>query len=152
MKAPAHLDDQAQAKWAEVHAILEARGEPLDAGTLDALTSYASSWSQWLSASEQVKAIGLICKSPNGFPVENLYVGVARKAQVAVRQWAAELLLTPRGRKGTARAKPAASPEPPPIEPDVDEQFRTLSMLAELGQAAEAPGPRPGRRGRRRKA
>ncbi len=36
------LGDRAKYKWAEVLPILQARGDKLDAGTLDALSCYAS--------------------------------------------------------------------------------------------------------------
>jgi Phage terminase, small subunit len=39
-----------------------------------------------------------VVKSPAGFAVENPYLTVARKAQSTMRQWAAELKLTPRSR------------------------------------------------------
>jgi P27 family predicted phage terminase small subunit len=105
--APKHLDDEARRKWAEVFAILQSRGEPLDAGTLDALSCYCSAWSQWLMAEAQVKALGLVVKSPAGFAQENPYLSVARKAQTELRRWGDVLKLTPKSKKGTRSANPS---------------------------------------------
>ena len=83
---PAHLDDEARRKWKEVLPILEARGD-IDQGTADALACYCSAWSQWAAAEAQVKTLGLIVRSAAGVAQENPYLTVARKAQVAMRQW-----------------------------------------------------------------
>lgn len=106
---PEHLDDQAAAKWAEVVAILEDRGDALDAGTLDAATAYASAYSRWRAAEKKVQELGAVVKSPAGFAVENPYVGIARKAEIAMRQWAGELRLTPKTR---GKTKPPEDGEP----------------------------------------
>jgi P27 family predicted phage terminase small subunit len=111
---PEHLDEQGRAKWLDVLAILQGRDD-LDAGTLDALACYCSAWSTWILAEAQVKTVGLVVKSPAGFAIENPYLGVARKAQVAMRQWAAELRLTPKSRKATAQTRKAAEPAKPTL-------------------------------------
>ena len=68
---PEHLDDEARRKWAEAPAILDGRGEALDAGTLDPIARHASAWSQWVQAAAQVKTLGMVVKSPAGFAQEN---------------------------------------------------------------------------------
>ena len=83
---PAHLDDEARRKWAQVFPVLEARGD-IDQGTADALAAYCVAWSQWMAAQAQVQTLGLVVKSAGGFAQENPYLGIARKAQVAMRQW-----------------------------------------------------------------
>ena len=83
---PAHLDDEARRKWAEVLPVLETRGD-IDQGTADALAAYCVAWSQWTAAEAQVQTLGLVVKSAGGFAQENPYLGIARKAQVAMRQW-----------------------------------------------------------------
>ena len=118
-RPPEHLDSQARAKWAQVYRILADRGEPLDAGTLDALSCYASSWSQWLSAEAKVKELGLVCKSAAGFAQENPFLSVARKAQTELRRWGDVLKLTPkskaRGTRSTPPAKAATNTAPNPL-------------------------------------
>jgi P27 family predicted phage terminase small subunit len=137
--APQHLDSTAAAKWGEVHSILLARGEALDAGTLDALSCYASAWSQWLSADAQVKALGMVVKSPAGFPVENPYLGIVKKAMVELHRWGKELGLVTR----TARKKPAP---PAPTVADLEAELHLLDLEEEL-----RPPQAPARKRRNRK-
>jgi P27 family predicted phage terminase small subunit len=95
--APKHLDKQARAKWAEVLPILNGRGN-VDQGTLDALAAYCQAWSRWTAAEAQVNTLGAVVKSAAGFAVANPYVAIAAAAQRQMRQWAAELRLTPKTR------------------------------------------------------
>ena len=101
---PAHLDDEAKAKWGEVAGILDGRGDTLDAGTLDGVTAYAVAWSQWLAAQAKVLELGPVIKSAAGFAIVSPYVAVAAQAERRMRQWAAELKLTPKTR-GASRRK-----------------------------------------------
>jgi P27 family predicted phage terminase small subunit len=102
-EAPEHLDDQAKAKWAQVVGILDERGEPLDAGTLDAAAAYCVAWSQWTAAQAKVAELGTVIKTPSGIAAVSPYVGVAAQAERRLRQWATELRLTPKAR-GKAEA------------------------------------------------
>jgi P27 family predicted phage terminase small subunit len=103
-KPPEHLDDEGRKKWGEVFAILDGRGDDIDAGILDALACYASAWSQWVQAEGQVKALGMVVKSAAGFATECPYLTVARKAQTELRKWGDVLQITPKSKaKGTAR-------------------------------------------------
>ena len=96
-EAPAHLDEQARAKWAELAPTLDVT-QP---GVADALAAYATAWSRWTAAEAKVNELGAVVKSPAGFAVANPYVAIAAAAQRQMRQWATELRLTPkaRGRK-----------------------------------------------------
>lgn len=112
---PEHLDEQALAKWAEVLPILEGRGD-LDQGTLDALAAYATAWSRWTAAEAQVSTLGLVVKSPAGFPVANPYAAAAAAASRQMRQWSKVLGLTTRSRKAA--------------EPEADQGNGLLRLLA----------------------
>ncbi len=83
---PGHLDNAARQKWGEVFPVLEARGD-IDQGTADSLACYCVAWSQWSEAQAKVAELGLVVKTVAGFAQENPYLGIARKAQVAMRQW-----------------------------------------------------------------
>jgi len=83
---PAHLDEQARQKWAELLPLLESRGD-VDQGTLDALAAYCSAWSRWTAAEQQVSVLGAVVKSPAGFPVANPYAAIAAAASRSMRQW-----------------------------------------------------------------
>jgi P27 family predicted phage terminase small subunit len=129
-RPPKHLDAVAVRKFRAVCDILDARGEDLDAGTLDAVAAYASAWSLWIAASQQVAELGPVVRSSTGTAQESPYLAVARKAQVALRQWAAELKLTPKSRKGSYSAKPTT-----PIDP-LDEELRLLMLTEGIRQSA----------------
>ena len=87
---PAHLDEQARAKWGEVWPIVAQR-ESIDQGTLDALAAYCLAYSRWQAAETKVGELGTVVKSPAGFAVPNPYVAIAAQAQRQMRQWATEL-------------------------------------------------------------
>jgi len=98
---PTHLDDNARAKWKELVGTLPDQEQ----GTLDALAAYCQAWSRWTAAEAKVQELGPVVKSPQGFPTANPYVAIAQQAQRMMRQWGAELKLTPKHRKATqARA------------------------------------------------
>jgi len=87
---PAHLDQQACAKWGEVFPIVAQR-ENLDQGTLDSLAGYCVAYSRWTAAEAKVNELGPVVKSPAGFAVPNPYVAIAAQAQRQMRQWATEM-------------------------------------------------------------
>jgi P27 family predicted phage terminase small subunit len=101
---PAPLDAQAQAKWAELLPILEARGD-VDGGILDGLACYCQAWARWAAAEAEVAKLGTVVKSPIGTPVENPYLRIAAAAQRQLRQWGNELGLTPAARKKVSKHK-----------------------------------------------
>lgn len=107
-KPPEHLDTQARRKWREVVAILEERGEPLDAGALDALAAYCVAWSQWLTAQAKVAELGTVIKTPSGVAAVSPYVGVAAQAERRLRQWGDALRLTPKARPKAAEGGESA--------------------------------------------
>ena len=98
MNAPEHLDAAAKQKWAELMPIFERRGD-VDQGTLDALAAYSQAWSRWTAAEQQVSTLGLVVKSPAGFPVANPYASAAAAALRQMRQWGDTLGLHKRTRK-----------------------------------------------------
>ncbi len=94
MSLPDDLDDRARAKWGEILPGLPDR----DQGTLDALRIYCSTWATWLEAESRIRAEGAVVRTPQGL-IASPWVGIAKAAQVALRQWAGELRLTPRTRR-----------------------------------------------------
>jgi P27 family predicted phage terminase small subunit len=119
---PAHLDEQARAKWADVLPILAERGE-LDPGTLDALAVYCQAWARWTAAESKVSELGTVVKSPAGFAVPNPYLSVAKDSQRTMRQWGAELGLSPAARK-RIKTKPTETAKPTPGRGLLDELLR----------------------------
>jgi len=120
-QAPAHLDDEGRRKWGEVLAILDDRGDTLDAGTLDAAAAYSLAWSRWTAAEQQVNTLGAVVKSPAGFAVPNPYIAIAAAAQRQMRQWGDVLGL--HKHQGRQKAK----------EPDADQGDQGEGLLKLLG-------------------
>jgi len=104
-QAPKHLDVDAQAKWKELVGTLPDQEQ----ATLDGLAAYCSAWSRWTAAESKVAELGPVVKSPQGFPTANPYVAIAQQAQRMMRQWGAELRLTPAARAKGQRAKQATA-------------------------------------------
>jgi P27 family predicted phage terminase small subunit len=63
-----------------------------------ALVSYAVLYQRWVVAEEQVRRLGVLIKSPNGFPVHNPYLSVATKAMTQMIQLLREFGMTPSSR------------------------------------------------------
>ena len=70
-------DAIAAAEWRRVRAALAALGRPIDPTTLAA---YARSYSRWRQAEADVDKYGPVLKSPNGYPVQSVYLQIANKA------------------------------------------------------------------------
>jgi P27 family predicted phage terminase small subunit len=105
-KPPRHLDPDAQAKWKEIVAHLPDQEQ----GTLDALAAYCQAWSRMVAAEARVAELGAVVKSPQGFPAVNPYLSVLQQERRAVRQWAAELKLTPKSRSTRRRSEEPQDP------------------------------------------
>lgn len=105
-KAPAHLDAVAVAKWTELFEFLPDTNQ----GTLDALAAYCQAWSRWTAAEAKIVELGAVVKSPQGFPVANPYVAIGAAAQRQMRQWGAELRLTPKSRTAKSKTRQESDP------------------------------------------
>jgi P27 family predicted phage terminase small subunit len=84
--APEHLDEVAQAKWAELIAAIW-NCEDRHPGDLDALQAYCVAWSRWSAAEKGISELGPIIKAPSGYPVQNPHVSLARHAADELRKW-----------------------------------------------------------------
>jgi len=102
---PTHLDVDAQAKWGQLVGTLPDQQQ----GTLDALAAYCQAWSRMLAAESKVAELGLITKSPQGFPTANPFLSVLQQERRSLRQWATELRLTPASRAKGQRQKQASA-------------------------------------------
>lgn len=84
---PSHLDAAAAAKWAELAPTLDTT-QP---GIADALAAYCVAYSRWTAAEQQVATLGLVVKSPSGFPTENPYLAIVKRALIEMHRWGKEL-------------------------------------------------------------
>ena len=53
-------------------------------------------------------ALGLVVKSPAGFPVENPYLGIVKRALIEMHRWGKELGII----SHTSKTKPTPGPKP----------------------------------------
>ena len=63
-----------------------------------ALAAYAQQYQRWIEAEAEVRRLGMLIKSPNGFPVYNPYLSIANSALKTMRQLMGEFGLTPASR------------------------------------------------------
>lgn len=139
MRAPAHLDEQAKAKWKELAGQVDV-GQP---GNADGLAAYCVAWSEWKTARVKVDELGSVIRSPAGFPAISPYVTVAAQAERRMRQWATALGIVTR----TARRKEKAPDQPAPV----DDELQSLLLADECRRLIEAPAPLPRSRRRARR-
>ena len=110
---PEHLNSEAKAKWLEIFGIIRGRDGDVDQAVQDGITAYAVAWSQWITSTAKVNELGLVVRSAAGFATISPYAIAAAQAERRMRQWAAELRLTPKARGKAldkAKAKPGRMP------------------------------------------
>ena len=83
-----------------------------------ALSIYCAAWARWIEAEAKVTEMGLVVKSPNGYPIQNPYLSIANTAAKQIRTLLAEFGLSPKARKrltqpDTAPPKPATPADDP---------------------------------------
>jgi P27 family predicted phage terminase small subunit len=111
---PEHLDEVAAAEFVRTAAELATVGlvEQVDRA---ALAAYCQAWSRWVAAEIAVGEMGLVVKSPTGFPIANPYLSIANKALSQIKAFAVEFGFTPAARVRVAQMMDA--PDEPQEEP-----------------------------------
>lgn len=71
---------------------------------VDALAMYAVEWCRWTEANEQLRELGYMMRSPNGWPIQNPYLAVANKAQANCLRILTEFGLTPSSRTKVSKS------------------------------------------------
>jgi len=94
---PAHLEGDARQEWDRLSGELFALGllTRLDAAPLAA---YCVSFARWVEAEAGVKEMGLVVKSPTGFPQKNPFLSIAEESLRQMRAFATEFGLSPSSR------------------------------------------------------
>jgi P27 family predicted phage terminase small subunit len=107
---PACLGDEARKEWKRLVAELAELGllTRLDRGLLAA---YCQAYALWVEAVSSIEHYGTMVKSPNGFPIQSPYVGVANKQVDIMVRIAAEFGMTPSSRTRIRVGQP--TPEDP---------------------------------------
>lgn len=106
---PPELADNAHAlhEWARLCPLLEAARVTTEAdrGSLIAL---CLSWSQYLEATQKIRASGMVVKTPNDYPIPNPYIAIANRALGHCTKLWVELGLTPSSRSRVSTTPPVA--------------------------------------------
>lgn len=97
LKPPSFLPADAKNEWKRVVHKLAGVGLLTDLD-LSALAAYCQSYATWLEAIKRIKELGMIVKSPNGYPMPNPYIKIQRDAQSEMLSWLREFGMTPSAR------------------------------------------------------
>jgi P27 family predicted phage terminase small subunit len=104
-------DTTATAEWLRTIPMLRER-EVITEGDRGSLIALCQQWSVYQQAVGQWRALGMIVKTPSGYPMVNPYLGVANKAlNQCLKLWA-ELGLTPSSRSRVTTLPPAGPADP----------------------------------------
>ena len=119
IQPPAHLDQAALAEWRRAVAELAGLGT-LHTADRNVIAAHAQAVARWAEAESRLRELGLVVKSPNGFPQMNPFLPIANRAMEQLLKTASELGLTPTARarlagktKPAAKAKAADQPDNP---------------------------------------
>jgi P27 family predicted phage terminase small subunit len=65
---------------------------------VDALAVYSVNFVRWKGATAKVREMGMIVKSPKGYPIQNPFLSIANKSQAEMLRILTEFGLTPSSR------------------------------------------------------
>ncbi len=94
---PEHLSEEAVREWNRVTPELKALGIISDIDR-NALAAYCQCYARWVASEEKLAKYGEIVKSPNGYPMQSPYLGIANTALKFMRDFAIEFGMTPSSR------------------------------------------------------
>jgi P27 family predicted phage terminase small subunit len=103
---PAELtgDLVAAAEWRRLAPVLR-KSKTVTEADRGSLIACCQQWSRYLEANKSVSSMGMVVRSPSGYPMPNPYIGITNKALGnLVRLWA-ELGLTPSSRSRVTAAE-----------------------------------------------
>lgn len=119
---PAELvgQDLAAAEWRRLAPMLTKIRQVTDADR-SVLIALCIEWGRYVAAVQQTTKLGLVVKSPSGYPMTNPYISIATKALVGCAKLWPELGLTPSSRSRVSRDD---DPHAPPAD-DPMAEFNT---------------------------
>jgi P27 family predicted phage terminase small subunit len=85
-----------------------------------ALAAYCGAYALWADATEQIQKVGVMIKSPTGYPTQSPYVAIANRQAEIMMRIASEFGFTPASRSRIA----APAPSEPTLFDDLDEDDR----------------------------
>lgn len=108
---PSHLSPAAKKEYRRIGAKLAEVGV-LGETDLRALELYSETYAQWVEATQRVAAVGMVIKTPSGFPIMNPYLVVANGASKRMQSLLAEFGMTP-----SSRTRLGINDRVPPADP-----------------------------------
>lgn len=109
-EVPKHLNRAARREWARIVAELRAMSL-LTRADGDAIAMYCDVYARWAEASKKLDREGLIVFTPNGYPVQSPYIGIANKCLVQMKALLVEFGMTPASRSKIVVQKPLEADE-----------------------------------------
>lgn len=108
---PDYIVGSARQEWARVSAVLAGSGilTEIDA---TALAAYCQAFANWTGSEAQVRKFGAIIKTPQGYPMLNPHVTLARTAFAQMHKFLCEFGMTPSSRSRLRIEKPQATEDP----------------------------------------
>lgn len=104
---PGYLNDEQRAIWVE---LVQEHGDRLSGADRAVFAKLVNAESLYRKAQAEVARVGVLIKSPSGYPIQNPYLAVVNKQHAFVVRTASELGLTPLAR---GRVKPSKAPRRP---------------------------------------
>lgn len=108
---PSHLSKAAKAEYRRIGAKLQDLGVLSDID-LRALELYANTYVEWVEATHKVATVGMVIKTPAGYPIQNPYLAVANTASKRMQSLLSEFGMTP-----SSRARLGFNGTPPEKDP-----------------------------------
>ena len=119
---PAHLTDDARKEWERLIPLLISNKLISELDTA-ALALYCQSYGRWAQAERKIAETpgdGLLIKAPSGYPIQNPYLNIAKRAMADCYRYLQLFGLSPSARtsvRTTSPASPAKTNEDPKKKP-----------------------------------
>jgi len=102
---------RALAEWVRLAPMLRAARQITEADR-SALVAVCLEYARYIEATQKVRTLGLVVKTPSGYPIPNPYLSIATKALAGCNKLWPELGLTPSSRSRVTTAAPAPADDP----------------------------------------
>lgn len=109
---PLELDGQPLAikEWFRLMPLLK-RCRQITEADRGALLALCLEWARYLTATKQIATLGLVVRTPSGYPIQNPYLPIATKALAGCNKLWPELGLTPSSRSRVTRDAGGPGPD-----------------------------------------
>lgn len=101
---PNHLNADAKREWKRVTKELLKLGLLTEIDRA-AIARYCQAWGEWCEATRKIDKLGMLVRTPNGYPVPSPYVVIANQAHKRMLDIEAQFGMTPSSRTRVSVAK-----------------------------------------------